>query len=150
MTKDLRDPVDNGTSFASLYGLSNPVTTWLINRGYGELVALAPEEMQRPEASPSCKAQKEAPYQKRDGSWAWQRLPGQCGGPMRYRPEGWVCYEHEKPVRVKRAPRMQKLPEPPFSTFDVIGKTVELHYARGRPGEGSRWVWLVDGVEWRS
>lgn len=137
---------DNGHSFAGLYGLANPIVTWLIGRGYGELVALTPEEMQRQEVAPRCKAKAETAVLV-DNEWRWGTCPDDhvCGNEMRYRPEGWVCYEHETPVRVRRAMRLQNIPKPPFSTFDVIGKTVEVVYRRDQGEARGSWKWLVDG-----
>lgn len=140
------DSVDNGHSFAGKYGLGNPTVTWLINRGYGELVALTPAEMQRPEVAPVCRAQREeSRYGGEPKQWFWTKREGQCGRPMLYRTEGWVCYEHESPVRVKRPPRLQKIPPPPFSSFEVIGKTVEVVYRKEGGEARPRWHYVVDG-----
>lgn len=103
--------VDNGASFAGLYGLSNPTVTWLISRGYGELVALTPEEMRKEERPPSCRARQEKAERNARGKWVWRKFSNTCGEPMRYRPAGWVCYEHETPVRAPRPPRLQETPK---------------------------------------
>lgn len=147
MTADPFASRDNGHSFAGLYGLANPIVTWLIGRGYGELVALTPEEMQRQEVAPPCKARRETAELVRN-KWRWKKQPGRCGQLMRYRPEGWACYEHKEPVRVRRPMRLQELPRPPFSTFEVIGKTVEVVYRRAQGEARGSWRWLVDGEEW--
>lgn len=147
MTTDRYASRDNGHSFAGLYGLGNPTVTWLIGRGYGELVALTPDEMQRQEVAPHCTARRETAELVRN-KWRWKKQPGRCGHPMRYRPEGWVCYEHKEPVRVRRPMRLQELPRPPFSTFEVIGKTVEVVYRRDQGEARGSWKWLVDGEEW--
>lgn len=140
--------VDNQHSFAGLDGLANPIVTAADQPGHDELVALTPEEMRREEIPPSCGAPKEEGYEDKRGKLRWRKLPGRCLKSMLYRAEGWVCYEHREPVRVKRPPRLQEIPAPPFSTFQVIGKEVSLVYS----SEGySRpcWQWIVDGEVWR-
>jgi len=124
--------VDNGASFAGLYGLTNPIVTWLIARGQGELVALRPEELHQAAVAPRC--------------------PGSHPGrhpDMLWRGHEWVCYDHDKPVRQHIPPRLQEIPPPPFSTFDVIGKEVSLEYTLEANERRASWHWLVDGKAWR-
>ena len=145
--------VDNGHSFAGLYGLGNPTVTWLIGRGFGELVALTPEQMRQPEQSTSCVARGEE--QLRNGKW--RRVSGKCGAKMRFRPEGWVCYEHETPVRVPRPMRLQEPPRlidfgngegpvPYKGSIDQLlylaDKQVDVIYSND-DGRGGRWKYLV-------
>lgn len=152
--RELKQPgasQDNGHSFAGLYGLANPIVTWLIGRGFGELVALTPEEMRKAVVCPPCPSKRR--HIRTTKGWRVARAPGgkpvtYCGREMRYRSEGFVCYEHPTPIRRKRPPRLQKLPAPPFKTWDVIGRVVEVVY-RMRPGRArGEWIWLVDGQEW--
>lgn len=135
--------VDNGHTLAGKYGFTNPIIGWLINRGYGELVALTTDELQAEEISPKCQGRL-ARLNKR-GEWEPDDTDRRCLQPMRYRPEGWVCYEHAEPVREPRAPRLQKIPPPPFSWHDVVGKEVDLVYS-SQPGERPSWKYVVDGV----
>ncbi|OGT54316.1 MAG: hypothetical protein A3E01_15235 [Gammaproteobacteria bacterium RIFCSPHIGHO2_12_FULL_63_22] len=97
---------DNFASFGGMYGLGNPTVTWLIGRGFGELVALTPEQMRQPEQAPKCTARAEG----LNPRGKWRRVGGRCDATMRYRPEGWVCYEHGTPVRARRAMRLQEAP----------------------------------------
>ena len=137
---------DNGASFAGRYGLSNPTVAWLINSGFGELVALRPEEMQQEEKGPMCPSPTTR-YVDFDNQ-AFYTKDEHCPEKMLWRGADWVCYRHDEPVRRRRMPRLQEIPLPPFSTFDVIGKEVSLEYSK-QPWEAkASWRWLVDGSEW--
>ena len=146
---------DNEGSFAGLYGLANPITTWLIGRGFGELVALTPEEMRREEKPPSCRAQKEEPPRTQGGRW--RKLSNKCEQPMRYRAEGWVCYEHKEPVRVPRAMRLQEAPKlidyghgpeafkgfTPQQLVELADKEIDVVYASDNDARPPRWRYVV-------
>ena len=120
--------MDNAHSFAGMYGLANPVVGWLINRGYGELVALTPEEMHQAPIFPYCASTHE-------------------GDPPRmlWRGSEWVCYNHDPPIRCLIPMRLQNIPPPPFKTWDVIGKEVSVEYRRDDNEARASWKWLVDG-----
>lgn len=150
---------DAGHSFAGLYGLTNPIVTWLIGRGYGELVALTPEEMRKEEHAPSCRALAEKAEANARGKWIWKKQKYTCGALMRYRPEGWVCYEHKAPVRVKRPPRLQEEPhlidwgegDGPevlrrFSIDELVrlaGREVDVVYSKTDSERRASWKYMV-------
>ena len=96
------DAVDNSASFMGRYSLTNPTTAWLIQRGFGELVALTPSEMQQSETLPKCPGVRSHQHGK-TGAWIDNKHGPRCDAPMRYRPDGFVCYEHATPVRVRRS-----------------------------------------------
>lgn len=120
------DSRDNGHSFAGLYGLSNPIVTWLIGRGQGELVALTPDELHKVAAQPNC------PSCLRSG----QR------NPMHWRGKEWVCYDHKKPIRETIPPRLQELPPGP-RWQDCIGKEVDLVYTKADGESRASWKYVV-------
>lgn len=144
--------VDNGASMAGVYGLANNhYAAWLINRGYGELLALTPAEFKKPEPKgPSCTAPKEEPYEDKHGRWKWRAVKGQrCGAEMRLRPAEWACYEHKTPVKKRRSMRLQQIPAFPGG-LDALAaaadKTVEVKYWTPEPGRiPPRWCYFVDG-----
>lgn len=104
--------VDNGHTYGGKYGIvQNDYALWMIARGFGELVALTPEEMQRASVQPNCPRHREKV-------------------PMRWRGLQWVCYEHDEPVRVQIPPRLQDIPFYEGSAFDAIGKEVDVQYTK--------------------
>ena len=123
--------VDNSMSFAGLYGLANPTVSWLIARGFGELVALTPEELHRPIALPLCPA----PF---------------CGRRMEYRSvetragrqPAFVCYVHPNhPVRRPCPPRLQQLPPCPWTPLECVGYEVDVQYSRLPTEAKATWKW---------
>ena len=121
---------DNFASFAGMYGLGNPMVLWLIACGFGELVALTPQEMRVSSSAPHCPDPKHFGYD--------QPL-------MLWRGLEWVCYEHDVPVRQRILPRLQQIPTPPFSWQEVIGKEVDLAYTREDDERYATWKYVVDG-----
>lgn len=93
------DTRDNARSMAGRWGLANPIVTWLLGRGYGDLVALSPEEAQQ----------------------GLDRRPRHCGRSMLVRAGYWLCPGPDHPpLHVKRGLQLQPMPAPPFKTWDVI------------------------------
>jgi hypothetical protein len=136
----LTNSIDNGHSFAGKYGLGNPIVTWLISRGMGELVALTPEEMQKPEAVPKCPSPTSQRIDHAKGEYYDVNEP--CKAPMLYRAQGWVCYEHATPVRVRRQPRLQEMPEYQGRSWDAIGSEVDLVYTKEDHEKRPTWKYV--------
>lgn len=135
----MKDPLasrDNGRSFAGLYGLSNPIVTWLIGRGRGELVALTPEQLKTAAIAPTCPR-----------CYPLKR--------MLYRTDAWVCYEHREPTRIRHKLALQDAPtlidygdgpEPFSGSLDELlllaDKEVDVVYSND-DGRGGRWKYVV-------
>lgn len=138
MTRDELTPPDAGASFMGKYGLKNPTVAWLIGRGLGEVVALRPGEMVE-ESAPKC------PSKTRRGiDWQAKRyitVDEPCPMTMKSRPAGWVCYEHDVPVRVPRQLPIEKIPEYAGGIERALDKIVDLEYASPKPGVPAAWLY---------
>ena len=142
-TRDTLTPRDNGASYAGVYGIANnDYALWMLSRGFGELLALTPEEMQKPERAPSCRALGEQHVQQ-GRKWRWVRKGGKCERPMRIRPEGYVCYEHAEPVRVPRPPRLQEIPFFEGGIEAAIGCEVDLVYTKDDGERKASWKYKL-------
>jgi hypothetical protein len=144
---------DNGASLGGRYGIANNyIAAWLLGRGQGELLALTPDELQRPLVAPICTIQREV----LNANGRWQKKPGKCCCPMLYRPHGWSCYEHKTPARkplgmvLQEAPQLIDYGQGPetmkgWSLDDLMAladKTVDAEYSApngGRP----QWRYVV-------
>ncbi len=98
----------DGGSYLAHYGIMNPWTIWLLSKS-PELVGMTPSRLNRADSRPHCRL---------------------CGQPMSPRPEGWVCYRHEEPVRRRRkmdVPDVKWAPNQP-SAVSLIGKEVDVEW----------------------
>ena len=115
---------DNGHSFGGLYGFANPVVTWLLSRGQGELVALTPQELKVGAHTPTCP---------------------DCQASMLWRGQEWVCYghdpPHDPPIRRRIPPSWQKLPPCPWKALDCIGYEVDIQYSQELGEQRASWKW---------
>lgn len=141
--------VDNGHSYGGVYGIANnDYALWMINRGYGELVALTPEELQKAPTPPLCSAPA-SHVDGRTGKLVDERYGRPCTLAMHWRGSEWVCYHHAEPVRLRIPPRLQQIPAFPGgleALAAVADKTVDCQYWTPSPGViPPRWTYFVDG-----
>ena len=114
-------PADNGASYAGQYGIANNhYAAWLIGRGYGELLALTPSEMQAPLTPPKCTAPR-SHTDGRTGALVDERYGPPCERTMLYRGAYWLCPAHAKPVRVTIPPRLAEDAAVPVECGGVRG-----------------------------
>lgn len=105
--------LDRG-SYLAHYGLTAPWTLWLL-RQLPELAALTPSELRRPLRRPPCP---------------------QCGQPMAWRPEKWVCYQHYEPVTLPQKARIGPPPKWPGNPdlLSMVGQDIDCAWDPDQDG----------------